>query len=146
MIIDKVENLLFYDKMLPNLKNGVDKLNSIEKIEGSKHEFEGGYLMIQKGKTKSILEGTFETHKKYADVQIVLEGAEEMAWANIRDLTTKIPYDVEKDQERLDGDYRCNILILEGMFYIVFPEDGHKAVSHTVEQHEYLKCVMKILI
>ena len=31
-----------------------------------------------------------------------------------------------------------------GMFYIAFPHDGHKPVSHTDEPHSFTKIVMKI--
>ncbi len=146
MIIDKTEKLLFYDKMLPNLKNGLEKLKEINQDVEGRHEFEGGFLMIQKGETKHLNEGTFEAHRKYIDVQIVLEGSEVISWANLAELTTAIEYDGEKDAERLDGERKHNILIDKGMFYAMFPEDGHKALGHLEEKYTYTKCVMKLAI
>ncbi len=146
MILDKTENLLFYDKMVPSLKNGVTKLNQISQNEEGRYEFDGGYLMIQKGETKPLSEGTFEAHKKYIDVQIVLEGCEEISWANIKDLETVIEYDNIKDVERLDGERKHNVFVEDGMFYIMFPSDCHKPISHTNQQYKYTKCVMKLLI
>lgn len=146
MIIDKTENLLFYEKLLPNLKNGWQELLKLEEWKEGKYVFEGGYFMIQTGKTKPLMEGTFEAHRKYADVQIMLKGCEEMAWSAVSDMKTVIPYDEEKDAERLDGERIHHMLISEGMFYIAFPKDGHKAVSHREEEHTFTKCVMKIRI
>lgn len=45
-------------------------------------------------------EGTFEAHRRYIDVQIVAEGCEELAWADVSDLKTVIPYDKDKDAEK----------------------------------------------
>ena len=144
MIIDHIENIMFYEALLPNLANGMKALNALEKREVGRYEFDGGYFMIQKGVTKPMEEGTYEAHRKYIDVQIVLEGSEELAWKKYDDLTCAIPYNPEKDQERLDGPKDNVMRISEGMFYAAFPKDGHKAISHTKEQQSYVKCVMKL--
>ena len=100
--------------------------------------------MVQTGETKPLLEGTFEAHRKYVDVQILVEGKEEIAWSDVSDLKISIPYDLKKDAERLDGDKDHHILIKEGMFYMAFPNDGHKPVSHTQKKHTFTKIVMKL--
>ncbi|KIR01447.1 hypothetical protein P261_00261 [Lachnospiraceae bacterium TWA4] len=82
--------------------------------------------------------------EKYMDVQIVLEGCEEMAWAPLSELKEAIPYDELKDAARYDGERTHHMLITEGMFYVAFPEDGHKAISHIDTPHTYKKCVMKV--
>lgn len=144
MIIDKVENINYYNNILPNIGNAMSKLQELESYEISKHTFDGGFLMIQKGKTKHITDGTYEAHRKYIDVQVILEGCEELAWDDLNDLKTEIPYNAEKDAERLNGNLEHHMLISKGMFYAAFPHDGHKPVSHTEKEHEYLKCVIKL--
>lgn len=149
MIIDKINHILFYEPLVPGLRAGAERLRKLEAagawMEG-RYEFPGGYLMIQKGETKPLSEGTFEAHRNYIDVQIILEGCEEMAWQSLEDLTVVIPYQKEKDAERLDGSRENHMQISEGMFYIAFPDDGHKAVSHTEEKHRFTKAVMKLLV
>ncbi len=144
MIIDRVENMEYYESILPGLKNGLKTLRELPSREVGRYEFEGGFLMIQEGDTKPMDEGTFEAHRKYVDVQIMLEGCEELAWEEYSKLDSVIPYNEEKDQERLDGAKNHRILISDGMFFAAFPQDGHKAVSHTKEQHHYRKAVMKL--
>ena len=100
--------------------------------------------MVQKGETKPLDEGTFEAHRKYIDVQIILEGSEEVAWKPAAELTSVIPYDPAKDAERFDGPKDHVFLISAGMFYAAFPEDGHKPVSHTKEKQSFTKIVMKL--
>lgn len=144
MIIDRVENMEYYESILPGLKNGLKTLRELPSREVGRYEFEGGFLMIQDGDTKPMDEGTFEAHRKYVDVQIMLEGCEELAWEEYSKLDSVIPYNEEKDQERLDGAKNHRILISDGMFFAAFPQDGHKAVSHTKEQHHYRKTVIKL--
>ena len=141
MIIDRIENIGYYESVLPGLSNGLKTLKQLASLE-----FEGGFLMIQEGDTKPMEEGTFEAHRSYVDVQIMLRGCEELAWEEYHKLNSVIPYNEEKDQERLDGEKKHVVLISEGMFFAAFPQDGHKAVSHTVEQHHYVKAVMKLRI
>lgn len=144
MIIDKTENILLYRELLPNLKAGMDALSSLPAPEPGRYEFEGGFFMIQEGVTKPMEEGTYEAHRKYIDVQILLRGSEELAWKERKDLKTVVPYNPEKDQERLDGAKDHVILVSQGMFYAAFPHDGHKAVSHTSQPHTFIKAVMKL--
>lgn len=144
MIIDKIENIMQYEPLLKNLKKGMDAIHALKGLELGRYEFDGGYFMVQKGVTKPMQEGTFEAHRKYVDVQIIVEGSEELAWNDLKDLTTAIPYNPEKDQERYTGPFEHVIKITAGMFYAAFPNDGHKAVSHTKEQQSFTKIVLKL--
>lgn len=144
MIIDKIENITFYESMLPKLREGLAAIDALESKEVGKYFFEGGFFMIQEGATKPMEEGTYEAHRKYIDVQILLDGSEELAWKDLKDLTSVIPYNPEKDQERFDGPKENIMLISKGMFYAAFPHDGHKAVSHTMTQQAFRKIVLKL--
>lgn len=144
MIIDKTDNILLYEPLLKNLRNGISAVRALPSLEIGRYEFEGGYFMVQKGSTKPLKDGTFEAHRKYIDVQILMEGSEEVAWSDITDLVTAIEYDPQKDAERLTGSFDHVMKISEGMFYAAFPHDGHKPVSHTVRQQSFTKIVMKL--
>lgn len=144
MVIDKTENILFYTPMIPALRAGMEAVKAMQKLEPGKYKFDGGFFNVQMGDTRPMDEGTFEAHRRYIDVQIMAEGCEELAWADVADLKTVVPYDKDKDAERLLGDTRNHIRVDKGMFYIAFPHDGHKPVSHTDEPHSFTKIIMKI--
>ncbi|MCB6609269.1 YhcH/YjgK/YiaL family protein [[Clostridium] symbiosum] len=144
MIIDKFDNIRFYSCMLNNLENGLQAVEALRNPESGKYEFDGGFFMVQKGDTKPMAEGTFEAHRKYVDVQIVLEGSEEIAWADLEDLREEGEYDGDKDKAAYTGSEENTMKITAGMCYIAFPHDGHKAVRHTAEQQSYTKIVMKL--
>jgi YhcH/YjgK/YiaL family protein len=145
MIIDKLTNINFYKEFVNHLDKGLKAIeNQKERLEVGRYEFEGGFFMIQKGDTKPMTEGNFEAHRKYVDVQIVVEGSEEIAWAEIGDLVSEVAYDEQKDAEYFSGDEQHTIKVSEGMFYIAFPHDGHKAIRHTNEQQSFTKVVLKL--
>jgi len=147
MIVDSFEHIGFYEAMLPNLKCGLDAIKVLQskgELEEGTYNFEGGFFKVQKGVTKAFTEGTFEAHKKYIDVQILIDGSEEIAWKEIKDLTEVIPYDEEKDAARYSGTFENKILINKGMFWAAFPHDGHKAISHTTKQQSFTKIILKL--
>ncbi len=115
MIVDKIDNILMYEPLLKNLKNGMEAVRALPALEVGRYEFEGGFFMVQKGSTKPLAEGTFEAHRKYIDVQILMEGSEEVAWSDITDLTAAVEYNPEKDAERLTGDFDHVLKISEGL-------------------------------
>jgi biofilm protein TabA len=146
MIIDSYNHIQVYRDILPYMDEGIEALKELgdDLQPGSRHEFKHGYFMIQEGDTKPMEEGAYEAHRKYIDVQILLDGEEEIAWSDIKDLETSVPYDEEKDAERLTGPKHHHILISKGMFWAAFPRDAHRPVSHTRHPHHYRKVVMKL--
>jgi len=91
-----------------------------------------------------LKEGLFEAHRKYIDVQIVVHGEEEIVWAELNDTKLVTPYNQEQDAFYYEGDESHHMKISEGMFYIAYPNDAHKAVRHTEDEHNFEKIVIKI--
>ncbi|WP_175074703.1 MULTISPECIES: YhcH/YjgK/YiaL family protein [Terribacillus] len=146
MIFDLIENLVEYNSLNPKIGNGLKKFNEIEIDYNKRFEFDGGYLFFQEGTTTHIDEGTFEAHKKYIDIQIVLDGSEYVAWAPIDQLEVDVAYNVEKDVVRLNGNPETTMKINKGMAYICLPHDGHKALKYIDKATNYKKAVIKIEI
>ena len=148
MIIDAFENLGKYKDLLPNLTVALEKMNSMKNGEvGEKYAFSGGYVFFQEGMTKPLAEAQFETHQKYVDVQVVLEGSEYLAWNKIDDLIENAPYQPEKDVQKFLGENLYTMKISSGMVYICFPWDGHQAVFHLGEESlPYKKAIIKLEI
>ncbi len=144
MIIDKYSNLLFYSPMIENLEKGMEAIQKLENLEVGRYEFEGGFYMVQKGTTNPMWEGTFEAHRKYVDIQIMVEGSEDVAWEELSDLKEETAYDEEKDAARYLGDTHHTMSITAGMCYIAFPHDGHKPIRHIEQEQSYTKIVMKL--
>ncbi|PAD36169.1 hypothetical protein CHH48_06145 [Terribacillus saccharophilus] len=146
VIFDLRENLVEYNSLNPKIGNGLKKFNEIEIDYNKRFEFDGGYLFFQEGTTTHIDEGTFEAHKNYIDIQIVLDGSEYVAWAPIDQLEVDVAYNVEKDVVRLNGNPETTMKINKGMAYICLPHDGHKALKYIDKATNYKKAVIKIEI
>jgi YhcH/YjgK/YiaL family protein len=145
MIVDKLKNIELYKSMIPNLNKGLEAIQEqMGKMETGRYEFDGGFFMVQKGESKPMAEGLFEAHRKFIDIQIVVAGDEEIAWAELGDSTEKTPYDEVKDAAYYEASEKNSLYVSEGMFYVAFPHDAHKAIRHTSNSHKFEKIVLKM--
>ena len=145
MIIDRCEHFENYSQLLKGLDGALTALKDLGSDPAvGRYEFEGGYLMIQEGKTRSVDDGDFEAHRKYLDVQVVLKGAEVVAWSDKAGLSESAPYDSDKDKIMFTGKPEHTNCIKEGMFWVAFPHDAHKACRDLGEGYSYKKAVIKL--
>lgn len=148
MIIDRIERLGKYQAILGKINKALTEVKNRQNDfqEGKQYAFDGGFIFFQTGQTKPLQKTQFESHKKFIDVQLLLKGAEYVALEDLSQLTTSIPYNSEKDVEKYDGGTNHFIKITEGMAYVCFPWDGHKAVFHLEESLSFTKAVIKLEI
>ena len=67
-----------------------------------------------------------ECHRRYIDIQLVLEGVDEMGWKTLADCTQPVSdYSAEKDIRFFHDAPATWIATPPGMFCIFFPEDAH---------------------
>mgnify|MGYP002859837717 CR=1 FL=1 len=146
MIIDKAGRLPDYAALLPHLQAGLDAVAALGAHPAvGRYEFEGGYLMIQRGTTSPAAQGDFEAHRRYIDVQIMLEGSEEVIWEETAALAESLPYDAERERALYHGEVKHVFTIEAGMAWVAFASDAHKACKHTgTTPRNYLKVVMKL--
>lgn len=146
MIVDKFCNIRKYESLIDNLDCGLKAIENVDKLEIGRYEFDKGYFLIQEGNTIPLDEGLFETHKKYIDVQIIVDGQEEIAWLPLDELRQENIYDEVSDKQKFKGDHLHHMTITKDMFWVAFPWDGHQAISHVDNKHHYKKIVLKLLI
>ena len=86
----------------------------------------GAFALEQVYLSKAQTDGFFESHRKYIDVQVVVEGDETLELAEISRLPVKQAYDAERDVI-IYADYAgASLLRLNpGEAAIFFPVDGH---------------------
>lgn len=147
MIIDNLEHYCYYQRNVPELWDAFRFAERVqrENLPVGKYKLGKNFAFVQEGNTRSFDEADFETHNEYMDVQILLEGSEVMEYANKDELTTKVPYNEKDDIEWLYGK-GDRIHMKPGMFYLVYPDDGHKPCCHDKVSTYYRKVVVKIKI
>ena len=76
------------------------------------------------GRTREAAQ--LECHRRYIDVQLVLEGADEMGWKALADCRDPVSdYSVEQDVRFFRDTPASWIATPPGAFCIFFPEDAH---------------------
>lgn len=147
MIIDNLTNSDLYISLNPNFKIVFDyiKTNDLSKMECGKYQLQGDDLFfnLQEYETKATQK--LEAHKKYIDIQVVVNGAEYMGYTNIDKTEVTEEYDSSKDVEFLKGDVD-KVLADNKSFLIFYPQDAHMPALMTEEPKKVKKAIFKILI
>lgn len=142
MILDRWENLEQYAPLVPHLHEALAFCRGAMQLPAGRYAFDGGFVMIQEGTTVGpASEGDFEAHRTYIDIQVLLEGAEVVSWADIAALENVRPY--QPDAWFFRGRAAADIPLAPGMACILFPHDGHKACRHLQTPSHYRKFVIK---
>lgn len=146
MIVGKLENITNYKNVLPHLEEGLKEIQKYPNEVGEKHTFDGGYYFVQEGDTSPLAQKRYEAHRKYIDVQILLDGCEVMAWKDLKEVEEIEPYDETGDKAFYQSDKEYHFLISKDMFWVAYPEDAHVACAHIEQPNHYKKIVLKLQI
>lgn len=143
MIIDRIEEQERYYALHPDMELAFAFLAEAPDLETGRYELENGlFATVSEGETRQIDGINLEAHRNYIDLQYCIAGGERMAWAHIQELNL-LEEDKEHDNYFYTGKSTA-MSIRPGMFYIMFPSDGHKAGCHQEFQKHYRKVVVKI--
>ncbi len=145
MVLDYINNKEFYSLIRPDFLEAVEFALSLADKPVGKYEKNDYFALVQTGETKNIHELQFESHRKYLDVQIVVDGEEMLEWQTIDKLSSTTNYDSEKDCILYDGSGDV-VKINKDMFYIMHTEDGHKPCCHIDKVTNYKKIVLKLAL
>lgn len=128
MIIDSLKNAQAYYGLGERLKAALEFLKNIDlgKYKPGKYEINGTevYALVQQYETKPLEKGAWEAHRKYIDVQFILEGCEIMGYANISKMSPTTEYDEAGDYLLLVGE-GSYFKMDAGSFAVFSPEDAH---------------------
>jgi YhcH/YjgK/YiaL family protein len=125
----------------------VEKFN-IQNLEELQEKIEicnNSFAFEQVYMTKDRKECFFESHKKYIDIQFVLDGEEQIEVENISNLEVYKRYDPEIDLIKYKHkDFVSKIILKNGEGIVLFPEDGHMPSVKVNETSKVLKVVIKL--
>jgi biofilm protein TabA len=116
-------------------------LGTTERIElaGGAFALEQAYL------PKARPEGFFESHRRYIDVQVIVEGEELMEVEDIARLVVSAPYLPERDLIKYADTAVASVLRMRaGDVAIFYPEDGHMPSLHWRGTGLVRKTVVKV--
>lgn len=153
MIITNVNNEIQNKSLAKDIRFCIEfaKKNENKILSLVNGSYDVGYnnIKMNLGKyfTKSENEKFWESHKKYLDVQIMINGTEKVAINDIRDMEVK-SFDEDRDLTILEGDKAFDIIMKTGDVLVFFPNDVHKPelnVSENDDSGNIRKIVTKVV-
>lgn len=152
MIFDKMNNAQDYYDDYPQMKliyDFVEDFNKNDKPDGT-YELDGRkvFAMIQSYKTKAQTpEMMFEAHKKYIDVQYIVQGIERIRWASLDKVSlVKEEYSKGNDIAFYEGDAQFDFTLTKGTFLFLAPNDAHLPGLSAEKDVNVRKIVFKIQV
>lgn len=122
----------------------LDKTNLCEGKTEVDSEF---YYTVQKYNTKDVSNCLFESHKKYVDIQIILEGSEIMDLADISRLSVKQDYNSDSDFMFWNvPECFTRATLRQGDYIVIYPETAHRGAVKLDTSEKILKIVGKVRV
>lgn len=148
MILSNLQNTERIEQLHPLFKEVFDYIKSHDLLhaECGKIELKGDELFINNANPTLIAEErqVLELHRKYIDIQILLEGKERMGWKAIEDLKEEVqPYNEDKDCALYADRSTSFVDLVPGQFAIFFPEDAHAPI---IGEGKVRKLIAKVRI
>lgn len=149
MIVDRIQNSSIYCNLGEKIEKALNFLKNedLASLELGKHVIDGTdvYAMVNECSLKKVEEGKWEAHKKYIDIQYVLEGSEVMGYAHLDDMKISKEYDEEKDFLLLEGEGSF-VTIHSGQFAIFMPQDAHMPCIASDNCSKSKKIIVKVAV
>jgi biofilm protein TabA len=106
---------------------------------------EGAFALEQAYYSKPRSEGFFESHRKYVDLQVLIEGEEWMEVADLKCCSIRTPYAEERDLMIFEQREGSRLWMKPGDIAIFYPEDVHMpGLCGVAGPGLVRKCVIKL--
>ena len=145
MIYDKLCKSGDYAGINKRLEKALKFLRETDfsKLEDGKLEIEGDKIFVNISTYMTRSNEFPEAHKKYADVQYIIEGEEYIGVASLDDMQDEIVSDPDNDFWQYRGE-TSNIRLGKGQFAVFFPQDAHAPGRFIKEPKSVRKAVVKV--
>lgn len=142
MILDNIKNLGIYKGISNDIYAGLEYLRDVDPdIQVGTYIINDNVkAIISEYETIKLFERGYEAHKHVIDIQMPIRGLERVKWSPIAEMEVNIPYSEEHDRTFYKKPHAQSVRvdIGEGIFAIMFPEDGHSP-QHFVDEPELIK-------
>lgn len=150
MIFDTVKNMNYYVKMMPELEQIQKFIEDYTKgeMKMERIDLDGDNLFVSPATymPKDHEGAEYESHIKYADVQVVLKGREYIGVAPIEDCTVTKPFTDGGDIAFYTSEKGSLCLVEAGYFLVLYPQDAHMPCLKVEDGEEVTKLVFKVRI
>jgi len=148
MIYDTLENFRKYFHTGTPLFNA---LSFVVEFDSSKPDgryeidSEKVYALVSSYETSAASHNSFEIHRKYADVQVVIKGEEKIDVSLSSELKVLSEYDEGKDKILLESPKDSASLVMRrGYFAVIYPNEAHRPNCELEGKLHVRKIVVKV--
>lgn len=148
MIIDELQCAENYLSLHPAFTRAFEFLrrSDLDQLEARVHEIDSAelYASVQRTNGRQRSEAELEAHRRYVDIQFLIDGEEEIGWrprGECREVSHA--YDEEQDITFWSDAPSFYVSLRPGMFAVFFPGDAHAPLISRGNIH---KCVVKVRI
>jgi YhcH/YjgK/YiaL family protein len=152
MITSSLSQLFWYKAINPNFARAIDFVltTDLKSLETGRHDIDGDnvFAIVNEYTTRPVEECDPESHRDYADIQIMITGIERFGYAPLQSTVPTTPYEEEKDVAfyALPEDQISYIRLTPGQFIIFFPTDIHQPEVFHIQPELVKKLVMKVRV
>ena len=148
MIKDTLHNFMHFIKIRPAFEKAFEFLaqKSLVDIADGNYEIDGDKLfaVLSHSQGKGVKNAKLEAHRKYIDIQFVIEGKELIGISRVDECKHVLSdYDPKKDIIFFSEKPQKYIKLKPGDFAIFFPNDAHAPLAEKGIVH---KAVIKVIV
>ena len=148
MILDTLNNLDRYASLHPLFPRAIEFIRNtdLSALHAGIHAIvdQQLFVIVEEAQGRSRAEAKLECHRKYIDIQLVLEGVDEMGWKPLADCHQPVSdYSEERDIRFFNDAADSWISTPAHAYCIFFPEDAHAPLVST---GKIRKLVFKIAV
>lgn len=148
MIVDLLSNSHLYRGLHPRIDRAFEYLHrtDLAALAPGDYEIDGEniYARALTYTTRLPEAGKWEAHRRYIDLQVMVEGAERIAYAPLSSMTPG-EYDEAKDFHHLSG-AGDPVTLPSGSFMLLWPADAHMPCLAVDQPAPIKKVVVKIAV
>lgn len=142
MILDSLKNIDIYKGISPDIYAGLQFLQAAtpDIALGEYPINDNVKAIVSEYETVESFTRGYEAHVHVIDIQYPIRGMERVKWSNLQGMDVNIPYDEKKDRTfyKNPSPQGTHVDIGNGIFAIMFPEDGHSP-QHYIDKPELIK-------
>ena len=151
MIYAELKNIKTYKGISKNLDKAIDFIVGKKYLNANfgKNIIDGDAVYFNCPEKPITRENTgleLEYHKRYADIHIVLEGEEAIAYSPFEDCVETKSFNAEEDYALMKGKTQVELIMNTKNFLIIFPEEPHLALLKVDTPKEIKKVIFKVEI
>lgn len=149
MILDLISQSRVYESIHPLFPKAFEWLKNISEkdLTTGRHTIAGDdlFALVSEYQTRPLVNGKPESHRKYADIQIIVSGSELVGWEPLEKQEIAEPFSDELDVVFYKGSPALFQLIT-GMFAVFFPADVHMPCIEADSGKTVKKVVIKVKV